>query len=87
MCIEALNTGLILLLKQCVGMLSVGASCSKSMFSYEIRVYTKDPVSVKTTADTDRIELSIERSSRHQNMHLLILALPFEQQTTITKQQ
>ena len=61
MCIEALNTGLILLLEQCVGMLSVGASCSKSMFSYEIRGYTEDPVSVKTTADTDKIDISIGR--------------------------
>lgn len=61
MCIEALKTGLILLLEQCVRMLSVGVSCSKSMFSYEIRDYTEDPVSVKTIADTDRIELSMER--------------------------
>lgn len=87
MCIEALKTGLILLLEQCVRMLSVGVSCSKSMFSYEIRDYTEDPVSVKTIADTDRIELSMERWSMHQNMHLPILALPFEVQTTITKQQ
>ena len=75
MYLEALNSSLIV----DVGFLSVdnlpkavGASCSQSMFSYEILDYTEDSVSVtshtlsaKTTADTSDHSEVIELPKVH----------------------